>query len=347
MDETLPVETTQPEIVLINSMENEIMTEHCHMNRDDVARESSLERNALAGTAQAERLGLAGSAQAERLGLENMNKIDADTQSVDETVQRFGFANLDATRVEGAEGRDATEQFGFQNLGAVQRASDVGVSASESSRHASETYGYRNVIATKDAEKEVLEAICASSAGLSATAREILMQNAVNSKDMLLQAASNTAHIRSDMAHGVKDIQLQACRDTDSIKSQGADQFKDVLLQNASNASAVALQNALNAKDAEISRVGNAKDAALAAAVNFERLYGQADRNTAALQASLAECCCEQKELIIERTGRTEGLIRQLDEDRVREELRFAREELTALRLRASLAPPPVAAVAL
>jgi hypothetical protein len=390
MDEPLVVEQIQP-LDSIKLMEINTMTEYCAINRDDVARESSLERNALANAAQAE-----------RLSLENLNKIDSDTQNVDETVQRFGFANLNATGKEGSEGRGETERFGFQNLGATQRASDLGVTAADAARSASETYGYRGVVATKDAEKDVLESICRSTAGLSAAAREILMgqqggfkdvllqaaqntqqiqmsmcadtkeillqacndtasiktQSANEFKDVLLQAASNTGHIREDVAHGVKDIQLQACADTDSIKSKSADQFKDLLLQNAAiaqagavdaakNAAAVALQNTLNAKDAEITATINAKDSALAAAINYEKLFGQADRNTAAIQAAIAECCCEQKELVIERTGHTDALIRALDEGRVKEELRFAREELTALRLRASLTPPPVAAVAL
>ncbi len=41
-------------------------------------------------------------------------------------------------------------------------------------------YSYRavdgNVVATKDAEKDILAAICGSTAGLSASAREILLQ---------------------------------------------------------------------------------------------------------------------------------------------------------------------------
>jgi hypothetical protein len=316
MDESIPevVPEVQPVVPAQDNMINLLitenkMTESCHINRDDVARESSLERNALAG-----------SAQAERLGLENLNKIDADTQNVDETVQRFGFANLNATRSEGGEGRAETERFGFKNI-----------EGSEAARHSSETYGYRNVVATKDAEKEVLEAICGSTAGLSAQAREILMSQTGGFKDVLLQAAQNTAALQMSMCEDSKQILLQACENTDAIKSQSSEQFKDVLLQSASNASAVALQNALNAKDAEISRTINAKDAALSAAINYERLFAQGDRNAAALQASIAECCCEQKELVIERTGHTDALIRSLDEGRVKEQLLEARFKILAL----------------
>jgi hypothetical protein len=311
-----------------------------------------------------ERNSLSQSAQAERLGLETMNKVDADTSDVDKTVQRFGFANLDATRGEGAEGRDTTEQFGFQELNSIERHGDAAVAqtvasaadtrseverfgfkniqGSEAARAASETYGYRGVVATKDAEKEVLEAICASSAGLSAAAREILLQVAGGTKDVLMHAAQDTAALQMSMCADTKEILLQAASDTASIKSQSASEFKDGLLQAASiaqaqavdsakNAAAVALQNALNAKDAEITAVGFAKDAALAAAVNYEKLFGQADRNTAALQASIAECCCENKSLIRETSGHTDALIRALDEGRVKEELLAARFKILAL----------------
>ncbi len=245
----------------------------------------------------------------ERLALEELNKIDADTQNTTETVERFGFANLNAT----------------------SRASDVGVAATDEARHTSEEYGYRGVIATKDAEKDVLGAICSSSSGLSEAAREILLQVAGGTKDVLMHAAQNTTSILLQSSNNTKELMLQACGDTDSIKSQAADQFKDVLLQSAGNASAVALQNTLNAKDSAILAVSNAKDAALRAAVDYERLSAQGDRNTAALQASIAECCCEQRELVRETSCRTDALIREMDEKRVKDELMEARFKILAL----------------
>jgi hypothetical protein len=374
MDETLPVEPVIEQIGLLNLMEKK-MTDTCVINQNDVARETSLERNAIAQ-----------SAQAERLGLENLNATQQEGSEGRDTTEQFGFQNLNSVQSEGSQNRDTTEQFGFQNLGATQHASDLNVTASQAAQDAAQTYGYRNVVATKDAEKEILETICESTAGLSAAAREILMsqsggfkdvllqsaqntdalqmsmcsntkdillqaagntasiktQSANEFKDVLLQAAGNTANVRSDLANGVKDIQLQACSDTDAINSQSASQFKDSLLQAAAiakdaavaacvNAAAVALQNTLNAKDAEISAVSNAKDAALTAAVNFEKLYAQGDRNTAALQSSIAECCCENKALLIERTDHTDALIRALDEGRVKEELLAARFKILAL----------------
>jgi hypothetical protein len=155
-----------------------------------------------------------------------------------------------------------------------------------------------------------------------------------NAKDILLQAATNTASIKEALCDDVKDLLLQGCNNTEKVMSQSANQFKDLLLQNADIAKDAAVAAALNAKDAEISRTINAKDAALAAAVNYERLSAQGDKNTCAIQAAIAECCCEQKELV-----------RELDKDRIRDELAKTREELIALRVRSTLLPPLVGAV--
>ena len=84
---------------------------------------------------------LSNAAQEERLALAILNKVDSDTESVDETVQRFGFQNLNATRSEGVEGRDTTEQFGFQNIGATQHASDLNVTASQAAQNARSAKG--------------------------------------------------------------------------------------------------------------------------------------------------------------------------------------------------------------
>lgn len=322
-----------------------------------------------------ERNALSTSAQTERLGLENLNKTDSNAQDVGNTVERFGFANLDSTRNEGAAGRGETERFGFENLSYTGRASDLGISASNAAKSTAETYGYRNVVATKDSEKEILSALCASTAGLSHSAREILLQVAGGTKDVLLssaqntaalqmslcsdtrdillqagndtasikaqsseqfkdvllQSSSNTAAIRSDLARDIKDVQMQSCESTDSIKSQASDQFKDLLLQSANFAKEVALTACINAKDAHLTAVINAKDAALAASTHFEKLSGQADRNASAIQAAIAECCCENKSLIIERTGHTDALIRSLEESRVKDELMEARLKILAL----------------
>ncbi len=100
-------------------------------------------------------------------------------------------------------------------------------------------------------------------------------------------------------------------------------------------------------KDLLLQACGNAKDAALAA----RDLMHQADKNTAAIQLEafrhkeelarqIAECCCEQKALTLETSHKTQDVIREVEDRRVRDELARTREELIALRVRATLSPP-------
>ncbi len=66
-------------------------------------------------------------------------------------------------------------------------------------------------------------------------------------------------------------------------------------------------------------------------------------QNQAALSKQLAECCCEQKELIRAQADETRSLVRQLDNDRTARELQDTKNELAMLRLRSTLPPAPVA----
>jgi len=58
--------------------------------------------------------------------------------------------------------------------------------------------------------------------------------------------------------------------------------------------------------------------------------------NTAAIQAAIAECCCESKALIIEKANGTDALIRQIEDARVRDLLADAKAEIAALRAAAA-----------
>lgn len=66
-----------------------------------------------------------------------------------------------------------------------------------------------------------------------------------------------------------------------------------------------------------------------------------------AVSKQLAECCCELKELVREKADETDMLIRKLDSDRLRDQLREAQEELNLVRLRSTLPPLPVASIAI
>ena len=78
------------------------------------------------------------------------------------------------------------------------------------------------------------------------------------------------------------------------------------------------------------------KVAELATANQFAIAALTAANNTAAIQAAIAECCCETKALIIEKANGTDALIRQLDADNVRQELQDAKAQILFLQSRST-----------
>lgn len=249
--------------------------------------------------AVAQRIGLDSGARAERIGFAELNAVGRVASDVcDSTRDVIREVHATDNHLNGT-----VERHSLYNAGVTQSTADK-------TQAEVERFGLSELEAIRCTEKYLY-------AGMSE-----------NAKDILLQAASNTASIKQAMCEDTKDLMLQACNNTDSIKSQSASQFKDLLLQSADIAKDAAVAAALNAKDAELSRTVFGKDAALAAAVNYEKLFAQGDRNTSAIQASIAECCCEQKELV-----------RELDKERIRDELAKTREELIALRVRSTLLP--------
>lgn len=279
-------------------------------------------------------------AATERMGLENIHASQRSGDKAVASVERFGLENLHASERAGDKSISATERMGLHNNSAIERTADKtqGTVAftSDKTQDEVEKFGFRELDAINGAEKYLY-------AGMSQNAKDILLFNANEFQRVKLQAAENTASIQQSLCNDTKDLLLQACNNTDKILSHSASQFKDILLQNCNDTASIKMQ-------AEI----HAKDAALAA----RDLMHQADKNTCAIQMDalrnkeelarqLAECCCENKALILETSHKTESLVLKLDEQRVRDELAKTREELLALRIRATLPPPPVASISL
>lgn len=130
----------------------------------------------------------------------------------------------------------------------------------------------------------------------------------------------------------LKDMLISSKEDLKNVLISHKDDIKDLLISNKDDFKDILLKNCQMEKDTLL----QFKDAQLFAA-----------QNTAAIQASIAECCCENKQLILERANHTDELIRKLDEQRVRDELTKTRDELIALKIRATLAPLPVSTVAI
>lgn len=175
-----------------------------------------------------------------------------------------------------------------------------------------------------------------------------------SSRDIMRDIHHASNHVSSSVERSADKTQaeverfglseLEAIRDSEKYLFAGMSQnAKEALLE----FERTKLLINSNAKDALLQAANNAKDAALAAC----NLQHQADKNTAAIQLEafrhkeelarqIAECCCEQKALTIEKAAQTQDLIRESDKERLRDERDKLREELIALRVRATLPPP-------
>lgn len=181
---------------------------------------------------------------------------DAETRGL---IKNFGEKNLDSTERFGLFTRDAVDR----NLRAIDEEGCK-------TREMVADYGYRNLLESKDMQKEMLKDGCLT--------REVV-------KD------------RSSI-----------------LERQAADNFAVVTRQAAENKCAIELM---------------------------------AFKHAADLQRQISECCCEMKELVIEKADATDKLIREVDSNRIRDALSDAKAEIIALKIRGGLAPAPVSAIAL
>lgn len=298
--------------------------------------DQTAQRIGLAADATAQRVGLSADATAQRIGIAELDAIGKVADEVCDSsrdimgsVERVGIMNRDATDRTGVSSRDAIERFGLAGQAVTERTANK-------TQDEVEKFGLKELEAINSSEKYIY-------AGMSQNAKDILLFNANEFERVKLQDAANTASIKKQQYEDTKQILLQNCSDSEKILSQMSCNFKDMLLQNCNDTSSIKMQAEIHARDA---------------ALFHKDLMHQADKNTYAIQLEafkhhetlarqLAECCCENKALILESSHKTEDLIRNLDEQRVRDELAKTREELIALRVRSTLAPSLVGAIPL
>lgn len=246
---------------------------------------------------------------------------------------------------------DAAEQAGYASTATAER---IGLAADATAQRiglAAESTAQRMAIAELDAVGKVGSDVCDSSRDIMRDlhAADNHVSDVVGRTSDKTQAEverfglseleairNSERYLYAGMSANAREILLKSCADTMAIKDQSANQFKDLLLQNAENA-----------KDAAVTACTNVKDLIILGDKHYSQIQIEALKNKEELARQIAECCCEQKALALETSHATQDLIRKLDEQRVRDELAKTREELIALRLRASLPPTPVAAVAI
>lgn len=289
---------------------NSKSNEECVMNDCTIARESTVTDMGIAAIDAAEQAGYASTATAERIGL-----------AADATAQR-GFNHADGT----------AQRMAIAELDAIGR---VGNDVCDSSRDI-----MRDLHSVDNHVSGVVE------------------RHGLHNNDSIERSSDKTQGVVQSEAHRTQDeLEKFGFRELDAINSAEKYLFAG-MSQNAKETllefeRTKLLINA-NAKDALLQACGNAKDAALAA----RDLMHQADKNTAAIQLEafrhkeelarqIAECCCEQKELTRATASQTQDLIRDSEKERLRDERDKFREELMALRVRATLPPPLVGSVPL
>lgn len=261
--------------------------------------------------------------------------------------------------VDGA--RAASERAGYANMAATERGFI----------HADGT-AQRMAVAELDAIGKVESEVCDSSRDIMRDLHVVdnhmsgvVERHGLHNADAIERSADKTQGVVQKEAHRTQDeLEKFGFRELDAISCvskevHGAEKYLYAgMSQNAKEMliefERTKLEMKNDFKDVLLQACGNAKDAALAA----RDLMHQADKNTAAIQleafrhkealaAQIAECCCEQKELTREKANETQQLLRELDKERIRDELAKTREELIALRIRATLPPPLVGSVPL
>lgn len=184
-----------------------------------------------------------------------------------------------------------------------------------------------------------------------AEGRLVTNQNGVDARAVSERNGSETRNLVREEGHETRGkVDVLGLRNADAIERFGlknlettSSGFKDLLISMKDDLRDVLISQKNDFKDVLLKNCQVEKDTLL----QFKDAQLFAAQNTAAIQASIAECCCEQKELTREQAELTRQLMLKIDEQNLRDKLRKSEEEVIALRLRASLLPPLTPAVAI
>lgn len=244
---------------------------------------------------------------AERIGLAGIDHVNQNGAEGRLVTNNNGSEGRLNTNQNGSEGRLVTNQNGAEIRGNTDRNGAEG-------RGVTERFGIANMEATRKEGYETREDVDKFGFRTQDAIERFGLKNLEATKDSL------------------KDILISTKDDLKNVLISQKDDIKDLLISNKNDFKDVMLKNCQVEKDMLI----QFKDAQLVAM-----------QNKSDLEKQIAECCCENKELVRDQASITRDLIRSESESRLRDDLRRTQDELTALRIRASLVPPPVAAVSL
>lgn len=192
----------------------------------------------------------------------------------------------DDRRVEGYTGKDAAALAGMHILNDIHTGSAAGIrETAEASRH-----GVRE---TAEVGRHGIRETSETSRHLA----DLVTRNLAAIKDADIHGADRLCASTKTLIDDIKDHEIRNAdrfraveKDFGTVRYDMVSGFKESLLDSAKNTAAIQLEAAKNAAAS-----------ALAAATN-----------TAAIQAAIAECCCEQKELL--NSLNTQNLQRELSD---------------------------------
>lgn len=258
-----------------------------------------------------------------------MNNDNSNAHAASATAQRVGFAGIDHTNQNGVEGRLVTNQNSSEGrLVTNQNSAEIRGSVernAEEARSVAERFGLANMAETRKEGFETRDDVEKFGFRTQDVIERFGLKNLEATKDALKDVLVNT---KDDL----KNLLISQKDDLKNVLISQKDDLKDVLISQKNDFRDVMLKSCQVEKDMLL----QFKDAQLTAEIN-----------KASLQAQIAKCCCENEMLVKGEADRTRELIRAESEARVRDDLRKTQDELVALRIRASLAPAPIAATAL
>lgn len=245
------------------------------------------------------------------IGLLNIEDKRYQRCATPEQVQDAAFATIDAVENNGEEARLTTNQNG------------------QEARLVTNQNGLENRQATQTnaSEARILENQNSHYTDRSVEANGWRNSDATRQEGRYNNEATTFFGIKNFEAtkDGIKDLLVKSCADTASILTSQLHGFKDIELQAANNRHSIELD----------------------AAKNLAAVQMTATINAAAIAKQVAECCCENKTLILEQSAMVKALFTDTENNRLRDALAAEREEKLFVKLRSTLTPAPIATVSL
>lgn len=244
-------------------------------------------------------------------GMEGRLKAGQDSLGINGNIDKNGLEGRLSSQVRSNHLEDTVERFGFQNLEKTDRAEQA-------------------LRGKLDSSSDRLSAQIDRNAGaINCGFKDSLLQNCQQYGELLLDSSKNAAAAA-----------LASSNSTHKIIENSDNHFRDVILQAANNASALQATVASGICKVELQAANNFAAIQLEASKNTCAIEVSAAKNAAEIAKQLAECCCELRSLVTEKACKTDELLHSIEATRIRDELAKTREELNALRIRATLPPP-------